>query len=184
MTATEILQQKLNAIRTMSANFTQIIEADHRELSRSSGVMALQRPGKFRWQTKQPMPQVVVADSLKLWVYDEELEQVTVKKQEKGIGDTAGLFLSGDNHTIAHDFKVKHLVKSERDYFYLYPNKKNSHFSKVILVFVGDHLQGIILYDQLGQKTDVRLLQVKNNKSLSQTLFQFKIPKGVDVVEQ
>ena len=48
--------------------------------------MALERPGRFRWQTKEPMEQLVVADGQKMWVYDVDLEQVTVKKQEKGLG--------------------------------------------------------------------------------------------------
>src|SRR5580704_14348669 len=94
-TSAELLQTKLNAIRSMTANFNQVVKAKNREVSRSSGIMALERPGRFRWQTKSPMEQLVVADGQKMWIYDVDLEQVTVKKQGKGLGGTAALFLSG-----------------------------------------------------------------------------------------
>src|SRR4051812_43952647 len=83
-TASEEVQSKLNAIHTMTANFKQVVKAGSREVSNSYGNMALSRPGRFLWKTKGPLEQLVIADSKKLWVYDLELEQVTVKKQEKG----------------------------------------------------------------------------------------------------
>ena len=106
LTATESLQFKLNAMHSMTANFKQSVTAKRHEVSSSSGTMALQRPGRFRWQTKDPMEQLVVADGNKIWVYDVDLEQVTVKKQEKGLGGTAALFLSGYDESIADDFAV------------------------------------------------------------------------------
>lgn len=180
----EELQAKLNAIQTMKANFSQVVEAEQREISRSMGKMALMRPGKFLWQTRKPMAQIVLADGQKLWVYDVELEQVTVKKQEKGLGDTAALFLSGYNDHLAQDFKVKHRLKAGRDYFDLEPINKQGHFARVILVFAAAELQGITFFDQLGQKTDVRLWRIKNNGFISPDVFKFKPPRGVDVVEQ
>ena len=65
-----LLQEKLNAMRTMQASFKQIVRADQREISRSKGSMALERPGKFRWQTQSPMEQLVIADGSKIWIYD------------------------------------------------------------------------------------------------------------------
>lgn len=78
-----LLQTKLNSIRSMTAVFKQSVKAKHRVVSRSSGTMALQRPGRFRWQTLQPMAQLMVADGQKIWIYDKDLEQVTVKTQKK-----------------------------------------------------------------------------------------------------
>lgn len=183
-TPAETVQSKLNAIKTMKANFSQVVTAEQREISRSAGSMALMRPGKFRWQTRTPMAQIVVADGQKLWVYDVELEQVTVKKQEKGLGDTAALFLSGYNDRVARDFSVKHRVKAGRDYFDLNPKNKQGNFSSVILVFAAAELQGITFFDQLGQKTEVKLSQIKNNAAVSSDLFKFSPPRGVDVLEQ
>ncbi|KTC65504.1 Outer-membrane lipoprotein carrier protein precursor (plasmid) [Legionella adelaidensis] len=178
------VQDKLNAIRTMSASFSQVVKAKKKQVSRSSGTMALSRPGKFRWQTKSPMPQLVVADGNRLWVYDVDLEQVTVKKQQKGIGGTAGLFLSGYDDTVNRDFNVTESSKGNLEYFDLKAKSSKANFQRVKLIFEGETLKGMELFDQLGQHTHVTLSNIKTNPSLSSSLFKFKAPKGVDVVQQ
>lgn len=183
-TPSELLQSKLNALKTMSADFTQVVKAKHREVSRSSGSMALSRPGRFRWQTKAPMEQLVVADGQQLWIYDVDLEQVSVKKQNKIVGGTAGLFLSGYNDTVARDFDVNVSEKGKQMLFDLNAKSNKANFQRVKLTFEGPALRGIALYDQLGQLTDVKLNQVKVNPKLLASLFQFKAPRGVDVVQQ
>lgn len=180
----ETLQSKLNAIRTMSASFSQVVNAKKREVSRSTGTMALSRPGRFRWQTKSPMEQVVIADGQRLWIYDVDLEQVSVKKQEKGMGGTAALFLSGYNDTVTRDFDVTTYKKGDKEYFDLQSKSGKANFQRMKLVFVGNELRGLELFDQLGQHTDVKLSSIKNNPKLPANLFKFKTPKGVDVVEQ
>jgi outer membrane lipoprotein carrier protein len=180
----EVLQAKLNAIRTMSASFNQVVNAKKREISRSSGTMALLRPGHFRWQTKKPMEQLVVADGNHLWIYDVDLEQVTVRKQEKGIGGTAALFLSGYDDTVARDFDVTRQQEGNKDYFDLHAKSSKANFQQVKLIFTGNELRGLELFDQLGQRTVVTLSNIKNNPKLASTLFEFKPPKGVDVVRQ
>lgn len=179
-----VLQAKLNAIRTMNASFSQVVKAKKHEVSRSSGTMALFRPGRFRWETKNPMEQLVIADGKHLWIYDVDLEQVTVKKQDQGVGGTAALFLSGYDDTVARDFDVTTYKEGSKEYFDLHSKSNKANFQRVKLIFVGEMLNGIELYDQLGQHTDVNLSKIKQNPKLSPTLFKFKTPKGVDVVEQ
>jgi outer membrane lipoprotein carrier protein len=181
----QALQQKLNAIQTMTASFNQIVRAKHREISRSTGTMALSRPGHFRWQTIKPMEQTVIADGRHLWVYDVDLEQVSVKKQDKGLGSTAALFLSGyQQDTVTHDFNVTRKSDGNQERFDLQSKSGKANFQRVRLTFKNNELTGIELFDQLGQHTDVQLSQIKTNPVLSAALFQFKVPKGVDVVEQ
>jgi len=180
----ENLQAKLNAMRSMTANFKQIVKTKHREISRSSGTMALERPGRFRWQTKTPMEQLVVADGQKLWVYDVDLEQVTVKKQEKGLGGTAALFLSGYNNTVTRDFDVTATVSGNNQTYDLHSKSSKANFQRLKLIFTRDVLTGIEMFDQLGQHTFVNLTNVKLNPKVAASLFQFKPPKGADVVQQ
>ena len=180
----DTLQTKLNAIRSMSANFIQVVNAKDRELSRSTGTMALLRPGRFKWQTHSPMEQVLVADGQHLWIYDVDLEQVTVKKQEKGLGGTAALFLSGYDDSLTKDFKVSTYSKDHKDYYDLRSTSNKANFQRMTLVFIGNELSGMELFDQLGQHTIVSLSHIKNNPQLASNTFIFKIPKGVDVVEQ
>lgn len=183
-TDAELVQSKLNAIRSMTANFNQVVKAKQKEVSRSSGSMALERPGRFRWETKDPMAQLVVADGQKMWVYDPDLEQVTVKKQEKGLGGTAALFLSGYDDSVTRDFDVSQTTEGKQSVFNLKSKSAKANFQKIKLMFTQDLLTGLELHDQLGQITYVKLIQIKSNPKLSPKLFQFKPPKGVDVVEQ
>lgn len=178
------LQVKLNNIRSMTANFNQVVKAKKREVSRSEGTMALARPGRFRWQTKSPMAQLVIADSKKLWVYDVDLEQVTVKKQEKGLGGTAALFLSGYDNTVTRDFNVTVTNQGQNKRYDLHAKSPKENFQQVKLLFNQDMLIGIEMDDQLGQHTVVKLTNIKSNPKLAERVFQFKPPKGVDVVEQ
>lgn len=179
-----LLQSKLNSIRSMTAVFKQVVKAKHRVVSRSSGTMALQRPGRFRWQTTQPMAQLMVADGQKIWVYDKDLEQVTVKTQRKGLGGTAALFLSGYDNTVTRDFNVTQSTVGNELVFDLKSKSSKANFQRIKLMFHQNTLTGLELYDQLGQVTTVQLSQIKLNPKLASSLFQFKTPKGVDVVRQ
>lgn len=179
------LQEKLNNLTTMTARFKQIVRAEGREVSRSRGKMALQRPGRFRWHTLSPMEQLVVADGNKLWVYDVELEQVTVKKQQKGIGGTPGLFLSGYDDTVSRDFHVTEKSKNRNLLQYdMRAKSKKENYQRVKMTFSKDTLVQLVLYDQLGQKTTVDLLGIQNNPKIKSSQFKFKPPKGVDIVKQ
>ena len=178
--ASDEVQKRLNAIQSMSATFDQVVKAGKRNVSKSFGDMAMSRPGRFRWHTKSPMAQLVVADGKKLWIYDVDLEQVTVRKQENGTGGTPALFLSGQSDTVARDFTVKKTGET----YELHAKSAKENYQQVKLTFKGEQLSVIEFYDQLGQHTIVRLGNIKQNIKLAGSLFQFKPPKGVDVVHQ
>lgn len=178
------LQSRLNGMKTMTANFKQVVKAKEREISRSTGDMALQRPGRFRWMTKEPMEQLVVADGKKLWIYDVDLEQVSVKKQGNSLGGTAALFLSGYDDTVAREFSVQMSTKAGQEIYDLKALSGKANFQRLKLIFSGSTLKTLEMFDQLGQHTVVNLSDVKANPKLSASLFQFKPPKGTDVVHQ
>jgi outer membrane lipoprotein carrier protein len=182
--SSDLLQDKLNAISTMTADFKQVVKAKKREVSRSSGTMALQRPGRFRWKTLDPMEQLIVADGSSMWVYDVDLEQVTVKKQEKGLGGTAALFLSGYDSSVAKDFEVSEHDQGGLSVFDLRAKASKENFQQIKLIFSKERLVALELYDQLGQVTTVKLVNVKMNTQIANNLFKFSPPKGVDVIKQ
>lgn len=178
------LQTRLNNIHSMTANFSQIVKAGKKEVSRSNGTMAMSRPGKFRWQTLNPMEQLVVADSNNIWVYDIELEQATVKKQEKGIGGTPALFLSGYDNTVSRDFEVRLKESGPNPAYELKAKSHKENYQRLILRFKEDQLTGIDFFDQMGQHTVVNLTKIKKNPDLPSKLFTFKPPKGIDIIKQ
>lgn len=182
--AEEQLKKELNAIKTMTANFYQVVTSKDKDVSKSRGKMALLRPGKFLWKTTNPMLQTVVADGKKLWVYDVDLEQVTVKKQGNSLGGTAGLFLSGFDDKASRDFAVTSKDKGNIIEFLLKSKSEDNNFHQVIMQFSKHELVKLSLFDNLGQRTDIRFKNVKLNPKLKSGVFDFVVPKGVDVVEQ
>ncbi len=183
-TSTERLQTKLNTIKTMQASFLQTIKAKKTEPAKSSGNMALAKPNNFFWKTIKPMPQLFIADGEHLWIYDEELEQVSVRPQGKNLTGAAAIFLSDENNNIAEDFDVEVTSEQGGEHFDLWAKRDNVSFPRVSLVFVDEIIKQIDLYDELGQHTNVLFTNVKLNAKLSPKLFKFIVPKGTDVVRQ
>lgn len=180
----DLLWNKLIYIKAMQASFSQQIYAKQRVITQSSGNMAFVRPRQFRWETKEPMEQLLVADGKKIWMYDVDLEQVTVRPQTESMGAAAGLFLSDNKADFISDFSVKSERNGKQDVFTLKARGKQANIQRMILRFAGDALESMDLYDQLGQRTAVRFNQAKINVVLPEHLFQFTPPEGVDMVQQ
>jgi outer membrane lipoprotein carrier protein len=183
-TPSETLWNKLRAIESMQADFKQKIITKTRVLSESSGNMALVRPKHFRWHTKAPMAQLLVADGQQFWLYDVDLEQVTVRPQAGLEGAAAGLFLGNNKAGFEHDFKVTEAKQEKQVIFKLQATSKQANIRQMVLRFEGALLVGMDLFDQLGQQTAIVFKQVKNNETLPAKLFHFTPPKGVDLVKQ
>jgi len=87
--AAQRLAAFLEDTRTLRARFVQeIVAEDGTPGERASGTLAVLRPGRFRWDYREPYRQLIVADGERLWIYDEDLEQVTVRPQERALGRT------------------------------------------------------------------------------------------------
>lgn len=180
----QVVQNKLSAIRSMHAHFSQTVRTKRHVISSSSGVMAVVRPNQFRWQTQKPMAQTVVADGKTLWIYDVELEQVTVSKQTRKLGVAGALFLSGDPDSVRRDFTVTSQQLGTTENFDLHAKSSKANFERVRLTFERNLLAEIELYDQLGQHIVIHLSQVEMNRHQPAGLFHLHIPAGVDVVHQ
>ena len=86
----------LASLKTLSADFAQVVRnRDGQVVDRASGTLSLSRPNRFRWDYRQPYLQTIVADGERLWLYDSDLEQVTVRALEAGLGSTPAMLLSG-----------------------------------------------------------------------------------------
>ena len=91
----EDLAALLNNTQSMRANFRQTVYDNRgKVIQKSVGYMAMQRPGKFRWESTSPIPQLIIANDSRLWIYDPDLEQVTIRSLSKEIGETPALLLS------------------------------------------------------------------------------------------
>lgn len=181
--AIDQLHQFLNGTRTLKAEFSQIvINKSGRKPQQSSGSVAIARPGKLRWDIQKPYPQLVVGDGEKIWIYDPELKQVTVRKAGQAISSSPAALLAGSNE-LDKDFVLEEAGDAEgMNWVEATPRAGDSGFEKVRLGFAGKDLKAMELHDSFGQRTLIRFSGLERNVALPSATFRFTPPAGVDVV--
>lgn len=178
------LKNFLATTKTLTANFKQVVyDENGKEKQTSYGVFNLSRPGKFRWNYQKPFLQEIVSNSGKVWFYDADLEQVTIKKLDKSMGSTPALLLTGDVE-IEKEFTLqKQGAEDELQWIKLLPKNPESNFKYVLIGLNDGVLGGMELSDNFGQLTRIYFSEVVLNPQLKGDEFVFNIPKGVDVLE-
>lgn len=174
----------LAKLTTLQSDFIQsLVDANGKVLDESEGVMHISRPGKFRLEyTSGSNNQLYVADGKKVWIYDRDLAQVTVKKQDEALGSTPALLLSS-TAPIEKNFRVKELGAHEGfQWLELKPLKSEGNFEYVRLAMEGTTLRAMEMIDGFGQTTRLYFKTVQRNAKIADTQFKFTPPKGVDVV--
>lgn len=181
----EAVLKTLFSYKTLKADFTQeILDQSRNVQQRMSGRLVIQRPGKFRWNYQAPYEQEIVADGSKVWLYDVDLEQVTVKRQDQALQGSPASLLS-THAKLEDEFKVKTLQRNDGlQWFELIPKSNESSFEKIMLGLKQKQLHRLEIRDSFGQQTDVQFENVQTNPSVSADTFAFSIPKGVDVIDE
>ena len=178
------LARFLDGVSSYQANFTQV-QTDERglKIQSSSGTMALSRPGKFRWQYAAPAEQLIVTDGSKLWLYDQDLKQVTVRPAEEALQGTPAALLS-QKKTLTETFTVSDEGDADGvKKLKLVPKSKESDFQDVSLWLKAGAPVRMVFRDTLGGATDITFMQGKTNTKLDAGLFRFTPPKGVEVID-
>jgi outer membrane lipoprotein carrier protein len=178
------VESALADLRTFSAEFTQVVRSrDGQIIDRSTGTLSLARPNRFRWDYRDPHVQTIVADGSRLWLYDPDLEQVTVRTLASGLGSTPAMLLSGAGK-VSDAFDSAGVDREESvTWCRLRPKGDGNDFERVSLALSssGD-LVAMQLLDKLGQETLIDFAAVRRNPTLDPKLFQFTPPKGADVI--
>jgi len=174
----------LGSLRTLSADFDQVVRDDKGQVtSRASGTLTLSRPDRFRWDYREPYLQTIVADGRRLWLYDADLQQVTVRPLDQGIGSTPAMLLSGAGKA-ADAFEAGGIEqRGDVAWCTLKPRQRGSDFERVSLAFDGKGgLVAMELVDKLGQATQIGFRKVVRNARVDAAAFRFVPPKGADVI--
>lgn len=173
----------MTGTKSLKARFSQtVFDKNGRKTQEASGNLFFSRPGKFRWVYQKPYSQLIVGDGRKLWIHDEDLDQVTVRKLDSALGDSPAALLAGDND-IAKLFNLKEAgVKDGLEWLEATPKNKEGSFEKVRMGFKGDDLQAMEMTDSFGQTTLLRFSNMERNPALGASLFRFTPPKGVDIL--
>ena len=178
------LQKFFTSLKSLKADFTQQVFGPRQELLQdTSGQVIIQRPGKFRWDYQQPYQQHIVADGEKVWIYDVDLEQVTIKPQDETMTSTPASLLS-DPDQLNKQFDVLALMREGKDWFELIPKAPDSGFESLFVFLQDGVIREMELHDSFGQVTRLRFENLVINKDYSADTFQLTIPKGVDVIDE
>lgn len=178
------LQTFFQSTASMRAQFKQtVLDNQGRKVQEVTGVMQLQRPGKFRWDYNKPYVQIVVGDGKKVWLFDPELNQVTVRPLDKVLGSSPAALLAGQRD-IDKIFTLKTDVRQDQlDWVEVTPkDQQESGFEHMFLGFNGEQLQEMELHDNFGQTTVIEFSKLERNPKLNPQAFRFVPPKGADVV--
>ncbi len=177
------LDSFVDGTKGLKAQFSQtVVDSKGRKAQEASGILYLSRPGKFRWVYSKPYAQLIVGDGKKLWIYDEDLDQVTVRNLDQAIGESPAALLAGSND-IEKLFNLNDAgEKDGLEWLEAMPKSKEGSFEKVRMGFRGNDLSAMELKDNFGQTTLLRFSGLERNPSMGGSLFRFKPPKGVDVI--
>lgn len=181
--ALDKLKAFVEGTRSGKAAFTQTVVAKSgRKPQLAAGTMMFSRPGKFRWTYDKPYYQLIVGDGEKLWIYDRDLNQVTVKKLSATLGSSPAALLAGDNE-LEKNFTLREGGESEGiEWVDAQPKAAESSFEFLRIGFSGGELRAMELRDNFGQTTTIVFTQFERNPALPAGSFRFVPPKGADVI--
>lgn len=177
------LKQFYQSTQSMRAQFKQtVFDQKGRKLQEVNGNMLLQRPNKFRWDYQKPYEQQIISDGRQVFLFDVDLQQVSVRTLDKVLGTSPAALLAGGPN-VEESFRLSRLVDYEGlQRVQAKPKQKDSGFQVVIISFDHGKLAEMRLVDAFSQSTHIVFSNVEVNPSLNTSQFLFTVPKGVDVV--
>ena len=190
---TEQLKAFVSQVRSAKGDFTQQIvkapakgasaaQAAPKPTDNSSGTFVFARPGKFIWSYQKPYSQILQADGDKLYVYDKDLNQVTVRTLGGALGASPAAILFGSND-LEQNFTLRDAgVKGGIDWLELTPKAKDTQFQTVGIGFKNGNLEAMELHDVFGNVTLLTFSNIQKNPPLKSDQFKFSVPKGTDVI--
>lgn len=182
------LVQALQKLHSFKADYTQTLtDKSGKVLQSLDGYLVISKPNKVFWLSRDPFPQQVITNGKKIWVYDQDLDQVTVKPFTDDYASTPALLFSGDTDKLTKSFNVSALAlkdtkNSEKGYS-LTPKTQGGLFARLDIILNQQSYPSVLkLHDELGQVTQITLSQFKPNYAVKASLFDFVAPEGVDVL--
>lgn len=181
----EELRSMLEQTTTARARFAQmVLDRNMKMLQQATGTMQFARPGKFRWEYEKPYEQVIVSDGARVWLYDKDLNQVTVRKFDRALGSSPAAILAGSNE-IEKSYQFKSIGSQDGlEWLEAIPKTQDTAFERIKLGFGKAGLEAMELRDQFGQITVIKFSTIERNAKIPPEAFQFVPPKGSDVISE
>lgn len=181
--AADRLDAFLAGLDTVSSRFEQrLLDEQRNLLEEARGTVLIDRPGRFRFEYAEP-PQLIIGDGARVWIYDPELAQATVRDIDAALGSTPAVLLTSDR-PVREWFRVRALDTREGlDVFALEPKVEDAPFTRIGLAFIGGDLRRMELVDQFGQTSLIQFTDIRRRPDIPAGAFTFIPPEGVDVID-
>ena len=181
----ETLKTLLNQTTTAKARFAQVVmDKNRKTLQQASGTMEFSRPGRFRWEYSKPYEQTIIGDGSRLWIYDKDLNQVTVRKLDRALGASPAALLAGSNE-IEKSYALKAAGNDGGlDWLEAVPRTQDTAFERIRLGLSKSGFEAMELKDQFGQTTLIKFSDLQRNVKIPPESFRFTPPKGADVISE
>ena len=182
-TAIDRFKTFVRTTQSARASFEQqVYDRDRKLVQESKGSFVFLRPGRFRWVYAKPVDQLIVGDGERVWIYDRDLNQVTVRKISKALGSTPAALLAGASD-VEKAFELSEA--GERDgleWLEAKPRDRDAGFERIRMGFGAGGIQAMELLDNFGQTTLLRFSGLVRNPKVEGAEFRFEPPKGADVL--
>lgn len=179
------LEKFYASVNTLKAEFRQTVyDTDRQIIDQSTGILYIARPGKFRWEYSEPLPQAIISDATRIWIHDVELQQVTIRNYQQTLAGTPAELLAG-NGDLGSQY---HLVTLDQEgdqlqWLSLTPKTDDTQFQEVRIGFDNDVLVTMQLIDSFERTTELIFDELVENASINLALFSFEVPDNVDVID-
>lgn len=182
--AVDTLRDFVRDVKSGRADFTQTVSSpDGARRKVSSGSFEFQRPDRFRFAYARPYEQLIVGDGRKVWIYDADLNQVSVRALSQAIGATPAALLAGA--ALERDFVLQaQPAQDGLDWVQATPRARDGAFQSMRIGFRGKELAQVEILDSFGQRSRLQFSRYEANPALPESAFRFVPPKGADVIEQ
>jgi outer membrane lipoprotein carrier protein len=148
----------------------------------SKGNFVFQRPGRFRWTYSKPIDQLIVGDGERVWIYDRDLNQVTVRKISQALGSTPAALLAGSAEIEAAFTLADAGSRDGLEWLEATPKEREAGFERIRMGFGREALEAMELVDHFGNTTVLRFQNLQRNPKVDAAEFRFEPPKGADVL--
>ena len=182
------IQQRYDTIRDFEADFVQTYQGGLlRTKTTEQGTVAIKRPGRMRWVYTKPERKEFVSNGERIYSYIPRDKQVIVSPMPASDQTTPALFLTGRGHLV-RDFTVTFTEMPGAAQgtvgLKLVPRRADPEFEWLMLAVDPATLQirHLLALDRQGGRSTFTFNNLKENRNLSDTIFDFQVPRGVDVI--
>lgn len=185
--AVDTLKAFVRDVKSAQADFTQTVTSpDGKKVRKSQGQFAFQRPDHFRFSYTKPYEQVIVGDGKQVWLFDADLNQVTVRPIGQALGATPAALLAGKG--LEHDFTLKALPSAQAPspdllWAEALPKEKDGQYQSIRVGFRSGTLAALEIIDGFGQRSRLDFSRLQANAFLGPQTFVFKAPPGAEVLQ-